>query len=136
MSLLSTLAANINDEFKAVLPALNQVAQDMVQDYAAWQANPVVKATEAAVTLISPVAAIDVQAAIGAASLVQALWEVYGVQPAPAPVVTTPAIQSPQTVGVSTVLPTITQNPVQPASLPVATPPNPATSGLVDQSHM
>lgn len=130
MSLLSTLAVNINDEFKAVLPALNQVAQDMVQNYAAWQANPVVKATEAAVTLISPVASLDMQAAIGAASLVQALWQVYGAAPVvatPTPAVASPAAQS---ANLTTM---ISQ---QPASLPAATPPNPATSGLVDQSHM
>lgn len=130
MSLLSTLAANINDEFKAVLPALNQVAEDMVKDYAAWQANPVVKATEAAVTLISPVASLDMQAAIGAASLVQALWQVYGQTP-PAPIVQT---QTP--VGVIASGSQTLVMPQTPASVPAAPALNPATTGLTDQSHM
>lgn len=81
MSLLSNLTTAINaasTEFKDVLPAINTVVSDMVSDYAAWQANPVVKASEAVVTIMNPVAVLDIQAAIGAASLVQALWQVFG----------------------------------------------------------
>lgn len=78
MSLLSNLAENVNSEFKDVLPALNAVIADMASDYLTWQSNPVVKATEAVTTLVNPVAAIDMQAVIGAASLVQALWQVFG----------------------------------------------------------
>lgn len=82
MSLLQTLANNVNAEFKAALPAINQVITDMIQNAEAWQANPVVKATEAAVAIVSPVAALDIAAVVGAASLVQALWQVYGSVPA------------------------------------------------------
>lgn len=130
MSLLSTLATQINSEFQAILPAINQVIEDMTKNYSDWQSKPVVKATEAAVVLVSPVAALDVQAAIGAASLVQALWEVYGAQKV------APAVPSLQTVGISTVLPTIAQNPA-PASVPAAVSDvNPFSNGLTDQSHM
>jgi hypothetical protein len=92
MSLLSNLATLVDGEFKAVLPALNSVVSDMGSNYAAWQANPVVKATEAAVTLVNPVAAVDMQAVIGAASLVQALWEVFGATQAPAAAAPAPVV--------------------------------------------
>lgn len=129
MSLLSTLAAQINSEFQAVLPAINTVIEDMTKNYSDWQSKPVVKATEAAVILVSPVAALDVQAAIGAASLVQALWEVYGAQK------TAPAVTSIQTVDAAPVLPAILQKPISPV-LPTPQVAPSILVGLTDQSHM
>lgn len=78
MSLLSQLATLVDSEFEAVLPALNAVVIDMTQNYSAWQANPVIKSTEAVTTIVNPVAGLDMQAVLGAVSLVQALWQVFG----------------------------------------------------------
>jgi hypothetical protein len=110
MSLLSQLAPLIDTEFKDVLPAVNAVIEDMATDYLAWQSNPVVKATEAVTTLVNPVAAIDMQAVIGAASLVQALWQVFGAQ-APAPVATT--VPNPTPVVATAVVPEVLQTATQ-----------------------
>jgi len=123
MSILSNLASAIDHEFAQVLPVVNALVSDMTLNYAAWQANPVVKSTEAVTALVSPVAAIDAQAVIGAASLVQALWQVFGQSPAPTPA---PAIPNVQFAAA-----------VTPASLPQ--PVNPVDSGnngLTEQSHM
>src|ERR1700744_1951574 len=91
MSLLTNLSSLVSTEFKDVLPALNAVVQDMTTNYSAWQSNPVVKSTEAVTQLVNPVAAIDLQAVIGAASLVQALWQVFGTQPTTPVAVVTPS---------------------------------------------
>jgi hypothetical protein len=75
---LASIVAGAQAEFKATLPAVNAVIEDMVTNDADWQANPVVKASEAVVSIMNPAAVLDIQAAIGAASLVQALWQVFG----------------------------------------------------------
>ena len=74
----SSLATHINDEFKAVLPVINTIVSDMVSNDVAWNANPVVKSTEAVAALVNPIAAVDAQVVIGAVSLVQALWQTFG----------------------------------------------------------
>jgi len=78
MSILSDLGKLVGDEFKAVLPVVNTIVSDMIANDATWNASPIVKSTEAVAALVSPVAAIDAQAVIGAASLVQALWQTFG----------------------------------------------------------
>lgn len=107
----SSLATHINDDFKAVLPVINTIVSDMVSNDAAWNASPVVKSTEAVAALVSPIAAVDAQAVIGAVSLVQALWQTFGggsasIQPQAA--VSVSAVSAPQ-AATTTPIPVLTQ---------------------------
>ena len=122
----SSLATHINDEFKAVLPVINSIVADMVNNDAAWNASPVVKSTEAVAALVNPVASLDAQAVIGAVSLVQALWQTFGGSNA-APATT-------QTVNTAQVQPTAPEAQAKPAPVPLNLA-QPAGPGVVSNLH-
>lgn len=119
----SSLATHINDDFKAVLPVINTIVSDMVSNDATWNASPVVKSTEAVAALISPIAAVDTQAVIGAVSLVQALWQTFGGGNA--------SIQSQPVVPVQAINVTQTTSPVEVINNPQAA----AGPGVISDLH-